>query len=92
MDDSVYVKVIAANVYGDSAYSDVGNGAAIWIVPEAPINLQNDATATDAFKIRFTWDEGIENGGTPVIDYTVMFDQSTGDYVLLAEKVVDRYY
>jgi len=45
MDDSVYVKVIAANVYGDSVYSDVGNGAVIWIVPEAPINLQNDATA-----------------------------------------------
>jgi len=74
MDDSVYVKVIAANVYGDSVYSDVGNGAVIWIVPEAPINLKNDAKATDAYKIRFTWEEGLENGGTPVIDYTVMYD------------------
>jgi hypothetical protein len=43
MDDDVFVKVIATNVYGDSPYSDVGSGALIWVVPEAPINLLNDA-------------------------------------------------
>lgn len=28
-DDSVFVKIIAANVYGDSAYSSAFNGAVI---------------------------------------------------------------
>jgi len=36
---SVYVKVIAANVYGSSVESLPGNGATIITLPDAPISL-----------------------------------------------------
>jgi hypothetical protein len=57
-------------------------------VPDAPVNLQNDAAVTDASKIKFTWSQGASNGGVPVIDYDVYYDQATGSYVLLESNVV----
>ena len=46
---SVQVQVIAYNSYGDSDPSDLGNGALIVFVPDAPTNLINDSTNTNAF-------------------------------------------
>jgi hypothetical protein len=40
--DSVYVKIISVNVYGDSVYSQEANGAVIQYVPDAPISLTNN--------------------------------------------------
>jgi hypothetical protein len=37
--NSVYAKIIAVNMYGDSLYSQEGNGAVMIIVPDSPINL-----------------------------------------------------
>lgn len=54
--------------------SDQGNNAVIQIVPEAPINLEIDLVTTDDLIIRFTWDEGLNNGGVPVLDYDVYYD------------------
>lgn len=45
---TVDVKVIAYNIYGDSSYSEVGNGANIVLVPDSPINLANNVTVTSA--------------------------------------------
>lgn len=92
MDESVQVKVISTNFYGDSPISEAGNGALIWVVPDAPINLQNDADTTDAFNIRFTWTEGIENGGTEVLDFIVYYDQGTDSYVELESGIIDSSY
>lgn len=36
---SIDVKVIAYNIYGDSATSEVGSGATVVLVPDSPINL-----------------------------------------------------
>lgn len=36
---SVYVKVVATNFYGDSEESFSGNGALIYYVPDAPVDL-----------------------------------------------------
>jgi len=48
--ESVYVKIISANVYGDSAkYSDAGYGAVIQNIPDAPISLINDDSITNAY-------------------------------------------
>lgn len=44
---SVYAKVIAGNIVGDSDYSAVGNGAVILTVPDKPINLANVAAVTN---------------------------------------------
>jgi len=58
LNEGIYVKVISTNVYGDSPKSEAGNGGLVKLVPDAPINLANDASITDANLIRFTWDQG----------------------------------
>ena len=65
------MKVAAANSYGDSLTSDVGNGAYITFVPDAPSNFINNVAVTDAGVIGLAWDEGVSNGGSDVIDYRV---------------------
>lgn len=61
-------------------------------MPDAPINLTRDEDVTDADVIRFTWTEGLSDGGTPVIDYDVYWDQSTGNWeLLLADVPVTNY-
>jgi hypothetical protein len=36
---SIYAKLVAVNVYGDSVLSEEGNGAVMITAPDAPINL-----------------------------------------------------
>ena len=45
---SVFAKVTAANIKGDSLESPEGNGAVILTVPDAPVDLQNVALITSA--------------------------------------------
>jgi len=40
--------------------------------PDEPLNVANNLDITWGTTIGLTWDEGIANGGTPIIDYTVM--------------------
>lgn len=87
LDESVYVKLKATNFYGDSDFSEPGNGATIQLIPDAPINLANDAAITNAYTIAFTWEEGPSDGSSPVLDYDVHYDQGTDNYVLLASPV-----
>ena len=42
-------------------------------IPDKPLALANDASVTLADQIGLTWNEGSDNGGSPVIDYTVSF-------------------
>lgn len=72
--DSVTVKVSATNAYGTSDYSADGVGALIQYPPDAPLQLANDASVTSATKIKLLWVDGVENGGTTVIDYKIMYD------------------
>jgi hypothetical protein len=72
--NSVFAKVISVNIYGDSEQSTAGNGAVIQYVPDAPITLANDPTTTSDTLIRFTWSDGASDGGSSVIDYTVIYD------------------
>ena len=85
--DSVYAKVSAINYYGESSVSDAGNGATVLYVPSAPVSLVNDLSTTSASVIRITWSDGISTGGSPIIDYRVSYDQSTGNYVTLAQGI-----
>lgn len=63
-------------------------------MPDAPVSLLNDPTVTDAARIRFTWTQAAEDGGTPVLDYAVYYDNGRGDsvYDLLDSAVVNEYY
>jgi hypothetical protein len=88
----VFVKIISVNTYGESVVSEAGNGAVIQMVPEPPINLLNYPTETSDVVIRFTWDEGLNNGGTSVIDYAVYSDQASGNWILLDDAVTSRLF
>jgi len=74
VNESIYAKVVAYNLFGESVYSEPGNGASMQTVPDAPLSLINDDQITDASIIRFTWSEGVQNGASPVIDYQVYYD------------------
>jgi hypothetical protein len=46
--DHIFAKVSAINYYGESPFSEVGNGATKKDEPDAPFNLQNRASVTSA--------------------------------------------
>jgi hypothetical protein len=75
---SIYAKVIAYNVYGLSDESAVGNGAVILTVPDAPLNVVEVVTSRAATSITISWQPPPTNGGAPVIDYTIISDDSVG--------------
>jgi hypothetical protein len=73
---SIYAKVVAYNIVGQSIASSVGNGAVMFIstVPDAPVNLARDEATTTTTAIGITWSNGAYNGGLPVIDYRLSYD------------------
>lgn len=52
---SVFAKITAINIYGDSIDSDEGNGAIIVTKPDPPINLIEDYAERTKSTIGFTW-------------------------------------
>jgi hypothetical protein len=88
----VYAKVIATNVYGDSTISLAGNGARILSVPDAPENLADVAATTNANQIGLSWTDATEDGGTPVIDYTLAYDQGSGTWITLTSGILTQSY
>jgi len=69
MNEEVWAKIIAINYYGESPYSPAGNTGLIKLIPDAPVNLQNDPSTTDDIKIRFTYEDGASDGGDTVLDF-----------------------
>jgi hypothetical protein len=70
----VHAKVVAYNLFGDSLESAVGNGAIILTNPDAPVNLDETIASRSATSITLSWELGIENGGSAVLDYRVSTD------------------
>lgn len=66
---SVYAKVIATNVKGDSTESNSGNGAIIVTIPDPPVNLLENVPDRSYSRLGLKWEEAAFNGGTNVIDY-----------------------
>lgn len=71
--DSVWVVISASNLYGTSLYSNAGNGAILYTVPDAPTNVIEDLTYRTASTLGFSW-ETTFIGGTPIIDFTIESD------------------
>jgi hypothetical protein len=94
LDDEIFVQVTANNAYGDSAKSDATSAGLVQLVPFPPINLANDPAVTDATRIKFTWEDPLEDGGSPILDYDVYWDQGSaiGSVVLLAADLTVREY
>ncbi len=67
--------------------SEEGNGASVEFTPDAPYSLQRNDATTIAGTIGLTWVQGLSNGGSPVLDYSIIYDQATGVYVSLTTGV-----
>ena len=70
----VKATVTAVNSYGESVTSETGGSGKILRVPDVPINFANVPTITTGTQIGLTWQLGPEQGGTPVLDYTIIYD------------------
>jgi Fibronectin type III domain len=90
--DNVFVKIVAINSYGESISSDDASGAIILQVPSAPVRLTNSNVTNTSSSINLRWMNGLGSGGTPIIDYRVSYDQSTGNYVTLASGILTLSY
>jgi hypothetical protein len=53
--------------------------------------LENDPEVTNADTIGFTWTEGLSNGSSNVLDYSVYYDQGLDTYILLAAGITNSY-
>ena len=70
----VKATVTAVNSYDASVTSEPGGTAKILRVPDVPINFANVPTVTTGTKIGLSWQKAPEEGGTPVQDYTILYD------------------
>jgi hypothetical protein len=50
-------------------------------VPDAPINVANVASVTTGNQIGLTWSAGLVTGGSPLIDYRILYDSGLGTNV-----------
>jgi len=89
---SIWARVTAINAYGSSRQSLAGNGAIILTIPDAPLSFINLPQVTSASQIGVSWVEGFSNGGTPVIDYHLYYDQGVGNYITLASGITTQFY
>jgi len=89
---SVYAKIIATNIYGNSLQSSAGNGAIITTTPDAPINLAENTSFRSKSTIGLTWSKADFIGGAEIIDYRVNYAQSDGSYSVLASNIASTSY
>lgn len=78
--DSVYAKVIAFNMYGQSLESDTGNGAIIITYPDAPLFLEEDLNYRDWTTLGLKWNEAYENGGSQISSYVLSLAIEQADF------------
>jgi len=85
----VNVKITAANILGEYAESEIGGGAVIFIplIPDAPVNLINNGDVANKVRTSFTKQNRANDGGKPVLDYRVSYDQCGIDWVVLASTL-----
>ena len=70
---SIYAKVTATNVYGDSLESLEGNGAVITTQPDQPTNVAEVYDQRSKSTLGLTWVAPVFTGGAVVDDYRVSF-------------------
>jgi hypothetical protein len=68
---NVHAKIVASNVYGDSAESVPGNGAYITTNPDPPINMIERYSDRSPTTLGLTWEPATFTGGDVIIDYRI---------------------
>lgn len=61
-------------------------------MPDAPKNLTNNPSITNAAQIGFSWSDGNSTGGDSIMYYTVYFDNSDGTWQVLEPIVGTKSY
>ena len=88
---SYFFKISAINSIGEGELSDPFLILAA-SVPDAPIQLlRNDILSTREV-VSFTWEQGTGNGGSPVIDYRVSYDQGIGSFVVIGDSYTSQSF
>lgn len=92
--DSVYAKVVAHNVYGDSQESALSNPTLLMTTADAPINLQELTSLRSANAIGMIWEDGASEFGAPVTDYTISIaiGLTSTDFTVLQELVLTKQF
>jgi hypothetical protein len=90
--DSVYAKLSATNLYGDSEVSLEGNGAVITTTPFVPINLAEDTSKRTKSILGITWDSPVFTGGDVIIDYRISIAVQGGSFSELADGIATTSY
>jgi hypothetical protein len=80
-----YFMIAAVNSIGVGQLSEPWQVVAA-TVPDMPTSLIT-LSSTSRTVISFAWSNGISNGGTPVIDYRISYDQGIGIFVVIATGV-----
>jgi len=74
--------------------SDEGTGSSVFVpvVPDASISLLPVLSEITLTQVSFTWSDGAYNGGKPILDYRVSYDQGTAVWVDLEEGITQKQY
>jgi hypothetical protein len=89
---SIFAKIIASNIYGDSIVSELGNGARLITYPDAPISVQEDIPNRAPNSISLKWTEGINSGGSVINDYRVSMTQGSDPYQVIETAALTTAY
>lgn len=90
----ITAKVLAYNLYGDSAVSLESTPLMLMTEPDAPVSLTENIAQRSFTKVTFTWLDGASFNGSPIIDYTISVAVGVGatDYSVLQAGVQLRSY
>lgn len=72
--------------------SNAGSGTIILTVPDAPLNLVNVPLITNSYEIGLYWIDGVQNGGSSIIDYKLTYKIGTGAFEVLETCIMTNYY
>jgi hypothetical protein len=79
-------------LYGDSALSEPASQAIILTNPDPPVNLAEIIALRSITSISLSWDLGKNDGGSPIIDYQVSFDQAISVWTIRASNIKPNSY
>ena len=89
---SVFAKVIAVNLYGDSLESEAGNGAVITTTPDAPTDLLEVYEQRTKSTLGLSWAAPVFTGGAVIEDYRINIAEQGQAFSVLASGITDTAY
>jgi hypothetical protein len=89
---SIYAKVIATNIYGDSLESLEGNGAVITTTPDAPIDLFENYIERTKSTLGLIWSAAPFDGGAVIEDFRISMAVQGEEFSVLASGLTSPSY